>query len=773
VATQFKKRVSQRTQMGKASEGGKCLIGVKGLVLIGPESACPVGEQCDPTNLDQTFPTPILGSCFTALQFLMTYTGGPCGPGSGEADLTVYYDDGSTYTNSYYTSSSSTVDVLADIDKSKKISRIKIEPNYVDISDISCPGTPSPLDVTIAAHCNPEGEDLSVPITEDGAPTGFDTSHTFAGLVGSHAFTVPSYDANGHPFLQWSTGETGTTVVVSVTGTYTAYYYLPPVGRGQLGFNVCKPYYYNGWYYVFYFLRIYPYTTYYEVCYAKSQDLITWDKYDLWTLSTWLGFGQFDDSLIFGCMAVDDKVFIVDLNATTFESRTGTIQADGTISFNDPVTLYDNGYNYGAVSGVRIAKIGGNRKLFVIYLRSTLGIADPIYISDDDGATWTMEGEGAQSVLIYFGRENFRMIPFNDGNKFIQLVAPRQNWPIEEGLNHLIYGEYRDPQASNEPVELGSYRYGEFNNGDIPHGIMPWFVSSVDSGAEGCKLGDWIHVAYVGLDGTVQHKRANVASPDTWEDLGLVGSLTGENLCASPVADATNSAVYIFYSDLHNIYYKRWTEAGGLESQVTFYTVANPTVWNILKNLTVYPDAISGRIIVAWMQLYGVLAQDWNVYCSVLGGGTVLPHRFGQTLIGDHEGTEFGFAEACKHVSSRTGTVESVSLYIQSGAASGRYARVAIYAVDGNGDPGALIQESASEEITANGWHTFSGFNCSVVDGTFYYLAFQVSDVNLTIAAFYTGGTWRYRAYNYDAFPDPFAYTGQGASDVSIYCTVA
>jgi hypothetical protein len=161
---------------------------------------------------------------------------------------------------------------------------------------------------------------------------------------------------------------------------------------------------------------------------------------------------------------------------------------------------------------------------------------------------------------------------------------------------------------------LGTYRYGEEHE-DVAHGILPYLVTNIESGSEGCKLGSFIHVAYVDYDGNVQHKKADVAAPSTWVDVGTVaGVLSGDNLCASPVADAANSAVYIFYSDDHTIWYRRWTLAGGLEAPVVFYTVADPTVWNVIKNMTAYPDVTSGKIIVAWMQLYGVLAEDWNVY---------------------------------------------------------------------------------------------------------------------------------------------------------------
>lgn len=79
-------------------------------------------------------------------------------------------------------------------------------------------------DVTIKAHCYTEGVDVSVSITMDGSPTGYNTPHTFTGLAGTHTFTVPDADPNEHPFIGWSTGETSTTITITTGGTYTAYY---------------------------------------------------------------------------------------------------------------------------------------------------------------------------------------------------------------------------------------------------------------------------------------------------------------------------------------------------------------------------------------------------------------------------------------------------------------------------------------------------------------------------------------------------------------------
>lgn len=77
--------------------------------------------------------------------------------------------------------------------------------------------------VTISAYCNTEGAAINVAIMMDGSPTGHSTPYTFA-VTGVHTFTVPNTDAMGHAFKQWNTGETTTTITVTDSGTYTAYY---------------------------------------------------------------------------------------------------------------------------------------------------------------------------------------------------------------------------------------------------------------------------------------------------------------------------------------------------------------------------------------------------------------------------------------------------------------------------------------------------------------------------------------------------------------------
>jgi outer membrane protein assembly factor BamB len=93
--------------------------------------------------------------------------------------------------------------------------------------------------ITMKANCITERADVNVQITMDGSPTGYTTPHAFAGLAGPHTFTIPNADPSGHPFKQWDTGETSTTITVASNGTETAYYRaLPSVDvNGTVGIS--------------------------------------------------------------------------------------------------------------------------------------------------------------------------------------------------------------------------------------------------------------------------------------------------------------------------------------------------------------------------------------------------------------------------------------------------------------------------------------------------------------------------------------------------------
>jgi outer membrane protein assembly factor BamB len=96
--------------------------------------------------------------------------------------------------------------------------------SYFDFSNYDLKYAFLGYNVTVQAYCYNEETPVSVSITVDGSPTGYNTPHTFTDLTGTHTFTVPTTDSHGHPFKQWNTGETNTTIIVTTCGAYTAFY---------------------------------------------------------------------------------------------------------------------------------------------------------------------------------------------------------------------------------------------------------------------------------------------------------------------------------------------------------------------------------------------------------------------------------------------------------------------------------------------------------------------------------------------------------------------
>jgi hypothetical protein len=86
----------------------------------------------------------------------------------------------------------------------------------------------STYSIKINTSWNDINNGVSVPITMDGIATGFNTPHTFSGLMGTHNFTVPYEDSDGHLFMAWDntvpTDSYLTTMTVSSGGTYWAFY---------------------------------------------------------------------------------------------------------------------------------------------------------------------------------------------------------------------------------------------------------------------------------------------------------------------------------------------------------------------------------------------------------------------------------------------------------------------------------------------------------------------------------------------------------------------
>jgi hypothetical protein len=89
----------------------------------------------------------------------------------------------------------------------------------------------------IGAHCSIGNHEVTVDITKNGIPSGYKTYRKFT-LIGENTFTVPLIGPDNHTFTHWNTGSTNTTITVSSTGMYTAYYELsgPDWFNGLVGY---------------------------------------------------------------------------------------------------------------------------------------------------------------------------------------------------------------------------------------------------------------------------------------------------------------------------------------------------------------------------------------------------------------------------------------------------------------------------------------------------------------------------------------------------------
>jgi hypothetical protein len=86
-------------------------------------------------------------------------------------------------------------------------------------------GSPQSFDVTIQAYCDSEAKSLTMlQVTGEGGAHWNTEPFTYTVTTSSYTFSVPSTDPNGDSFRCWSTGSTGTTLMVTSQDTYTAYY---------------------------------------------------------------------------------------------------------------------------------------------------------------------------------------------------------------------------------------------------------------------------------------------------------------------------------------------------------------------------------------------------------------------------------------------------------------------------------------------------------------------------------------------------------------------
>jgi hypothetical protein len=147
------------------------------------------------------------------------------------------------------------------------------------------------------------------------------------------------------------------------------------------------------------------------------------------------------------------------------------------------------------------------------------------------------------------------------------------------------------------------------------------------------------------------------------------------------------------------------------------------------------------------------------------------PTQFGNTSEGNT--TDYitdgsgAYINACRFVASADQQLTVIKAKVD--AITGKY-QCAIYG-DVGGNASALLR--ATNEVTpaANGWHTFTlTAPLQATNGTAYWLAIWSNDTNARVHAD-NGGTLKFAAYPYGAWPNPVNLTGSGGFTYCIYAT--
>jgi len=140
--------------------------------------------------------------------------------------------------------------------------------------------------------------------------------------------------------------------------------------------------------------------------------------------------------------------------------------------------------------------------------------------------------------------------------------------------------------------------------------------------------------------------------------------------------------------------------------------------------------------------------------------------KFGDTNIEVTLGNSFGLLTAARFRCSSAGKLRAI---LQNLAyISVCKVRHALYA-DSAGEPGALLAEGPEVDVLAAGWQISLMPAVSLLDNTFYWLAFQYDQSNSLTRYASSGGTGRYRSYTYGNFPNPFGAATSVAYLISIY----
>jgi len=314
--------------------------------------------------------------------------------------------------------------------------------------------------------------------------------------------------------------------------------------------NGMKPYYYNGYYYVFYLNGGY-------ICYRKSSDGTNWDSEV--QINTYYSQAQ--------VMAIDDKVLLTYLVSSSdyVYVKVGTIQSDGTISWGSAQAIGQSAENR-AISNY-VVKINGTRRFFS---KAGPTCRDRLYRSADDGATWTDLSYCTEEGGLYWFAQIF--IPYEDSS-----YPDRVETIYSRPYNYYLRTKERNGSSCSSEDNLGSFRNQHYVNGQA-YGIL---------------IDNEVHVIYIDGDNNLIHKKATYGG--SWSSVGTVKSGINSDAGVTLCYDENSSKLYIFYWEGTSIKYKTWESGVGYSTEQTLVSGEAD-----VNYLTAYPKPLNNKILLVW-----------------------------------------------------------------------------------------------------------------------------------------------------------------------------
>jgi hypothetical protein len=214
----------------------------------------------------------------------------------------------------------------------------------------------------------------------------------------------------------------------------------------------------------------------------------------------------------------------------------------------------------------------------------------------------------------------------------------------------------------------------------------------------------------------------------------------------------------------------------GLYAGASFFAQQAP---NVTITTTIFTTTTSWTTSTIWSTVTSVVEGIWTTIQYTTSTSTVTvtgrpPTNLGKTDVGATDNRfSAGDLKAYKYTLSEAGTVQSITVYIQS-YGSGAKIRVGIYN-DVSSYPGSLVAGNDEWTVGATGWKTITLATPVYLSAGNYWIGLLVEKTPAQIVTFKatTGvGTQRYKATSYGSLPSTFDVGASSSSySDSVYFT--